>query len=575
MLECVRSGCSELGYSEVGYSELADYELAGGSGVGGADIAQVGGLGSGRGVNRWWEGATLYHVYVRSWQDSDGDGYGDLAGVRSRLDHLAWLGVDGLWLSPTMPSPDEDWGYDVSDYYGVHPDLGSLSELEGLIADAEERGLRVLLDLVPNHTSSAHPWFVDARSSRESAHRDFYVWADPAPGGGPPNNWLDATGAAAWTLDERSGQYYLHNFLPGQPDLNWWNGEVHAEFDSVLRYWFDRGVAGFRIDVAHALYKDRLLRDDPPAPRGFGSPFGLAAERSMNQPEVHELYREWRELAERYDPPRLLLGETWVTDLDRLARFYGDDDELHLGFNFPLMFAPFEAAALSGIVSATMAALPPSGCPVWVGSNHDVSRLATRWADGEAARTRLALVLLCTLPGTTVLYYGDELGLSDVEVPPEAQRDPMTWRATDGRFNRDRARTPMPWSPGPGAGFSAPEVRPWLPVGDRSGLSVDEQRNDPASTLSLVRELLGIRRRFLAGSVAGYEQLDVDDRRWVYRSGPLVVAANLSPEPVAVEVPAGRAVLSTAGEAGSPVVDRCSTLLPWEGIIMQSDRTAP
>ena len=217
---------------------------------------------------RWWHGATLYQIYVRSWQDTNDDGYGDLNGVTAHLDYLSWLGVDGIWLSPTMRSPDDDWGYDVSDYLGVHPELGTLADLDRLIAEAAQRGLPVLLDLVPNHTSSAHPWFVEAVSDPASPHREFYVWADPAPDGGPPNNWLAATGASAWTLDEASGQYYLHNFLPSQPDLNWWNPAVHQAFDEILRFWFDRGVAGFRIDVAHGLYKDAQLRDDPPAPEG-------------------------------------------------------------------------------------------------------------------------------------------------------------------------------------------------------------------------------------------------------------------------------------------------------------------
>ncbi len=290
---------------------------------------------------RWWQGATLYQLYVRSWQDSDDDGYGDLRGIIARLDYLEWLGVDGIWLSPTMPSPDADWGYDVSDYRGVHPELGTMADLDELIAAAGGRGMRVLLDLVPNHTSSAHPWFVESASSRQSPLRDYYVWADPAPGGGPPNNWLDFTGHPAWQWDERSGQFYLHNFLPAQPDLNWWQPAVHEEFRQILRFWFDRGVAGFRIDVAHGLYKDALLRDNPPAESDgpLAGRFGLRSEYNENRPEVHAVYRDWRAIADRYAPPRLLLGETWVGELGQLAAFYGADDELQLAFNFPFVFA--------------------------------------------------------------------------------------------------------------------------------------------------------------------------------------------------------------------------------------------
>src|ERR1700751_240004 len=215
--------------------------------------------------SRWWPGAAFYQLYVRSWQDSNDDGYGDLRGIIERLDYLSQLGVDAVWLSPTMPSPDEDWGYDVSDYLGVHPELGTLADMDKLIAEAGQRGIKVVLDLVPNHTSSAHTWFTDARSGRDSVHRGYYVWADPVKGeGAPPNNWRDATGASAWTLDDASGQYYLHNFLPGQPDLNWWDPRVHEEFREIIRFWFGRGVAGFRIDVAHGLYKDAQLRDNPP-----------------------------------------------------------------------------------------------------------------------------------------------------------------------------------------------------------------------------------------------------------------------------------------------------------------------
>lgn len=520
-------------------------------------------------ADRWWHGAVLYQVYVRSWQDSDGDGYGDLRGALDRLDHLSWLGVDGIWLSPTMPSPDTDWGYDVSDYRQVHPELGTLDDLDRLIAGAGDRGMRVLLDLVPNHTSSEHAWFVDARSGPGAAHRDWYVWADPGPGGAPPNNWLDPTGAPAWTLDDASGQYYLHNFLPTQPDLNWWNPEVRAEFESILAFWFDRGVAGFRIDVAHALYKDRLLRDDPPAPPGPGSRFGLDPVRSMNQPEVHDVYRRWRGIAEGYAPPRLLLGETWVIDPVRLASFYGDDDELDLGFNFAFVFAPFTAAALSGVVAETLAALPPGGCPVWVASNHDISRFPTRWAGGDERRARLALLVLATLPGTVVLYAGDELALPDVEVARDRQRDPMSWGAED-RFNRDRCRTPMPWDDTPGRGFTAAGVEPWLPMGDRSGRSVADQRRDPDSPLALTRTLLGLRRTHLAPGLSAYAPLQSGPDCWVYRSGPLVVAANFTDERVTAAVPAGTACLASSARGGvtpTPVDERV-TLGPWEGVVL-------
>ncbi|HET9076128.1 MAG TPA: alpha-amylase family glycosyl hydrolase [Acidimicrobiales bacterium] len=529
------------------------------------------------GTERWWEGASLYQVYVRSWQDTDGDGYGDLAGVVRRLGHLQWLGVDGLWLTPTMPSPDQDWGYDVSDYTSVHPELGSLEDLDRLVGEAGRLGLKVLLDLVPNHTSDAHPWFVESRSAgRDSPMRDWYVWADPRPDGSPPNNWLDATGASAWTLDQASGQYYLHNFLPGQPDLNWWNPEVRNAFEDILRFWFDRGVAGFRIDVAHALYHDRELRDNPSAPEGPETRFGQARTYSMNRPEVHEVYRSWRKLVEGYDPVRLLLGETWVLDAERLAAFYGDDDELHLGFNFSLVFSDFTAAALSRVVRDSISALPPGACPAWAGSNHDISRFQTRWAGGDPDRARLGLAVLCTLPGTLVLYAGDELGLTDVEVPPDQQRDPMTWRAADNRFNRDRARTPMPWDEDePNYGFCPDGVEPWLPLGDRRGRSVAAQLADPGSDLWFARHLLRLRRECVSGG--GYQQLASGPDQWVYRSGGLVVAANFSGSASEVDLPAG--AMSRSGRpAGTGAPEGAAddhrggavVLQPWEAIIIQT-----
>jgi alpha-glucosidase len=516
--------------------------------------------------SRWWHGATLYQIYVRSWQDTNDDGYGDLNGVTAHLDYLSWLGVDGVWLSPTMPSPDEDWGYDVSDYMGVHPELGTLADLDRLIAEAGQRDMRVLLDLVPNHTSSAHPWFVEAVSDPGSPHREFYVWADPAPDGGPPNNWLAATGAPAWTLDEASGQYYLHNFLPSQPDLNWWNPAVHQAFDDILRFWFDRGVAGFRIDVAHGLYKDAQLRDDPPAPKGelVRGRFGLAQVYSANRPESHGVFRDWRKIAESYPVPRVLLGETWVGDLDALAAFHGQGDELQLTFNFPFIFSPFTAEALSAVVAESLDKLPAGECAVWTASNHDISRFPTRWGGGDERRARLGLLVLATLPGTLVLYYGDELGMTDVDVPHELVRDRM--RAEAGaRESRDRARTPMRWDPSPTGGFTGDQVQPWLPYGDPASGSVAEMQAEPSSILRLCRDLLGLRRKEFAGQLASYAQRPAPRWVWAYETGGLLVAANFSDGPAALDAPPGPVLLST----GEGALDG-QVLQPWAGVIARA-----
>ncbi len=508
----------------------------------------------------WWQGCTIYQVYVRSFRDTDDDGYGDLRGVTAGLDHLGWLGVDAIWLSPTMPSPDHDWGYDVSDYYGVHPELGTMADMDGLIARAKARGIRVLMDLVPNHTSSEHAWFVDARSGRGATHHDWYVWAE-ARDGGPPNNWLDATGNPAWTLDETTGQYYLHNFLEWQPDLNWWNRDVHAEFLRIIAFWLDRGVAGFRIDVAHGLYKDALLRDDPPTPRSTGAPYGLEGIYSKHRPETHSVFRAWRHLVDGYRSAPILLGETWVLDPAQMARYYGNGDELHLALNFGFFFSDFTAAAMRSVVEQTLAALPPGACPVWAGSNHDDSRFPTRWCRGDDQRVRLALTVLCTLPGTTILYYGDELGLGDVEVPDEQQRDPMSWHGRPARVNRDVARTPLPWRPGSNYGFTGAGVAPWLPLGGRDGRTIAEQRHDPGSVLCLTRELLALKDRSLE-----YRSHPSPPQTWIYGSGRLTVAGNFSSEARTVELPAGTKMLSsrTASLVGAA---RRVELQPWEAVV--------
>ncbi|HET9081564.1 MAG TPA: alpha-amylase family glycosyl hydrolase [Trebonia sp.] len=513
----------------------------------------------------WWHGAVIYQLYARSWRDAGGDGIGDLRGVIERLDHLSWLGVDGIWLSPTMPSPDADWGYDVSDYTGVHPELGTLADLDELITRAGRRGMRVLLDLVPNHTSSAHPWFVDAATGRDAPHRDYYVWADPAADGGPPNNWKDFTGRSAWQRHS-SGQYYLHNYLPEQPDLNWWNPAVHREFRDILAFWFDRGVAGFRIDVAHGLYKDAQLRDNPPLTGDnslLDGGFGLRPVYNANRPETHGVFRDWRKIAEDYFPTRLLLGETWVAEPERMASYYGQSDELQLAFNFPFAYAGFDAHLLADVVRRTLAALPAGACPVWMASNHDIGRFPSHWCGGDERKIRLALLVLATLPGTTVLYYGDEIGMADVDVPVSLRRDTATLNSgTDG--NRDRARTPLPWDGTPGSGFTKPDVTPWLPVAQPPAGNVADQRADPGSILWLCRRLLALRRAQLGGGVADFEQLPAPEGQWVYRTGSLVVAANFSGRDADLPAAAGEVLLTTSGAA---LPGARGGLGPWQGIV--------
>jgi len=505
----------------------------------------------------WWRRAVVYQVYPRSFQDSNGDGVGDLDGLRSRFDHLAWLGVDALWLTPVTASPDDDMGYDVSDYQAVHPALGDLAAFDRLVAEAGRSGIRLVLDIVPNHTSDRHPRFRDSRSSRDAAHRDWYVWADPRPDGSPPNNWLSVFGGPAWEPDPATGQAYLHQFLPSQPDLDWWTPAVRDGFDRVLRFWFDRGVAGFRIDTANRVVKDRLLRDNPPVGPGdhpLERQLGQRPVWSSNRPEVHDVWRRWRGICREYEPERLLVGETWFHDLSALAEYYGDGDELQLDFNFPFLHAPFDPVALRDIVERTEAALGPDHWPAWTAGNHDVSRFPTRWCGGEARLARLALVMLLTLRGTPFLYYGDELGMPDVEVPAERARDPLFHRFPGRRRGRDPERTPMPWSDAPGAGFTAPGVEPWLPVGDLA-INAEAQRADPASTLWLCRDLLALRRASPDLLDGAYRTLEAPEGVWAYwRGDGTVVALNFGSAAAVVPDVRGRVALSTdRGRRGAEI----------------------
>jgi alpha-glucosidase len=496
----------------------------------------------------WWRDGVIYQVYPRSFADSDGDGVGDLRGIIYHLDHLSWLGVDGLWLNPTFPSPNADWGFDVSDYRGVHPELGTLEDLDELVAQAHERGIHVLLDLVPNHTSIQHPWF------RE--RREFYVWREGRDGG-PPNNWKSVFGGPAWTRDEATGEWYLHNFDPGQPDLDWWNEDVRDEFDGILRFWFDRGIAGFRIDVAHGIVKDRELRDNPEATADDIEPHQRLGQRpvfSMNRPEVHEVLRRWRTLSDGYDG--VLVGETYVHELETLVSFYGEDgvDELHLAFNFVFLLAEFDVSVLAPIVARTEQLLPEHAWPVWTLGNHDITRFPTRWAGGDPGLARCLLMLLLTLRGTPVLYYGDEVAMEEVAIPADRVVDPEAARDPEGGSGRDGARTPMPWDDSPGLGFTAAGVEPWLPFGDPALANVAAQREDPGSPLHLTRDLIALRRSERDLLTGAYSEVAAADGLWVYRRGSRhLVALNCGNEGVAIEAQGEVVLCTNRSRDGSPV----------------------
>jgi alpha-glucosidase len=488
-----------------------------------------------RRVDGWWRAAVLYQIYPRSFADSNGDGIGDLQGVVDRLEYLEWLGVDGIWLSPIFPSPNVDWGYDVADYTGVHPDLGTLADVDRLVEEAERRGIRVLLDLVPNHTSDQHSWF------RERP--ELYVWSDEVP-----NNWRSIFGGPAWTLDPDRGRHYLHNFAVGQPDLDWWNPEVHAEFERILRFWFGRGIAGFRIDVCHALYKDRDLRDEPD---------GSLQVFSMNRPETHGVLRDWRRLGDSFDPGRVLLGEVYVLDVPRWASYYGSgSDELDLAFNFALVHSKLDANQMRSVVAETEAALPNDALPCWIGSNHDVGRLTTRWCDGDESLARCALLVLLGLRGTPCLFQGDELALPDGHVAEDRVRDVATPA-------RDPCRTPFPWTQ------AGSWDDPWLPLEDTSR-NAEDQRADPESTLSYTRDLVALRRATPDLTAGAYRELEAPSGAWAWRRGDgIVVAVNLGSEPVEIQGVDGTIAIATRRERDGEDVGGTLALRPAEGAVVR------
>jgi alpha-glucosidase len=519
----------------------------------------------------WWRSAVLYQIYPRSFADADGDGVGDLPGIIEHLDHLAWLGVDGIWLSPITVSPNADWGYDVSDFCAVQPEFGTMDDVDRLIAEAGRRGLRVLMDLVPNHTSEHHPWFLDSRASRTADKRDWYVWADPKPDGSPPNNWVSSFGGSGWTLGPETGQCYFHNHLVEQPDLNWWNEEVRSTFDAIMRFWLDRGVAGFRIDVCNIIIKDAELRDNPPATEDDdfeAQMFGQRPVYNANRPEVHDVIRRWRTLADTYEEPRVLIGETPVP-VEELVKYYGTGhDELHLAFNFNFIGAPLAAAAMRAVVEETEAALPAGAWPAWTGSNHDMFRFATRWAGGEAHKTRAALVILLGLRGTPVLYQGDEIGQVDGTLVQEDLRDPLGVLYWPVYAGRDAARTPMQWRDAPGGGFTAPGVRPWLPLGDTAAHNVESQRSDPDSMLTLARDLIALRRRTPELQEGSYETLDAPDGVWAWSRGArVVVAVNLSDHEVVLGDVEGTVALSTDRRRDGEAITGSLRLGAWEAAV--------
>lgn len=527
---------------------------------------------------KWWQRGVLYEIYPRSFQDSNGDGIGDLRGIVDRLDYCASLGVDALWIAPLYPSPMVDFGYDVADHTAIDPVFGTFEDFEALIAGAKARGLRVVLDYVPNHTSDRHPWFEESRASRTSVRRDWYIWHDPAPDGGPPNNWLSQFGGSAWTFDERTGQYYYHAFLEAQPDLNWRNPDVQRAMHDVLRFWMRRGVDGFRVDALWLLIKDDRFRDNPPHPAyrlGEEPPHHSQIPLyTADRPEVHDVIAELRRVVDEFDD-RVLIGEIYLP-IERLIAYYGADLEgVHLPFNFQLLQTQWHARSIADLIHRYERALPPGGWPNWVLGNHDVSRIATRVGPLQA---RVAAMLLLTLRGTPTLYYGDELGMSNVEIPRARARDPFEKNVPGLGVGRDPARTPMQWDASERAGFTSGE--PWLPVApDSSVLNVQVESEEPTSMLALYRALLKVRRAQPALSIGRYEPLamqgDLVAFLRCYENERVLVVLNLGGDPHALSLAgiarSGRLLVSTHMDCNDIAATSDVSLRADEGVIVKLD----
>jgi alpha-glucosidase len=521
----------------------------------------------------WWQSATIYQIYPRSFQDTDGDGVGDLRGITRRLPYLAELGVDTIWLSPIFPSPMKDFGYDISNYVDIDPLFGKMCDFDVLLAEAHERDLRLLLDFVPNHTSDQHPWFVESRSSRRNSKRDWYLWHDPAPDGGPPNNWQSEFGGSAWQFDSTTGQYYYHAFLSEQPDLNWRNPEVVSAMHQIMRFWLRKGVDGFRVDVIWRLIKDEHFRDNPVNPH-------YTPEQPPNQrlvplyttdlPEVHDVIRGLRKIVDEFKD-RLLIGEIYLP-LDRLVAYYGGDlKETHLPFNFSLLETRWHAREIAKLIDSYETALPEGGWPNWVLGNHDRPRIATRVGSAQA---RVAAMLLLTLRGTPTIYYGEEIGLVPVSIPPDRIRDPLERNIPGLNLGRDGARTPMQWTTQSYAGFS--NFEPWLPLTeDWPVRNVEILRRDNRSIYSLYRRLIETRKRSEALKRGSYHPIAARGDVLIYvrafDTERILIVLNLGATRVvlASNAPKGIILVSTSGKREGDFIDLNGQLDANEGLVVR------
>jgi len=483
--------------------------------------------------HQWWQHAVFYEIYPRSYADSNNDGIGDLNGIASKLDYLKALGVDAIWISPCFPSPQVDFGYDVSDYENIDPTYGTLADFDRLVAEGKKRGIRIILDFVVNHTSDKHPWFIDSRSSRTSAHRDWYIWRDGKAPGVPPNNWLSTFGGSAWTFDSATGQYYYHYFYAGQPDLNWRNPAVKDAMFDVTRWWYKRGVAGFRLDAVDTLFEDPNLKDNPilPGKNKFGDP-NMDDEYNHKLPEVHEVLQGLRKVADEYDS--VLIGETWTSNIDELKEYYGEhSNELQMPMDF--MFTQVKTLSPPQFRKQIAAVDSAGGWPVFVISNHDIIRSYNRWGDGvhndQIAKVMAALYL--TLRGTPIMYYGEEIGMENNDPKHrEDVKDPIGRLGWPVEKGRDGERTPMQWNHDANAGFT--KGTPWLPVPPSYKThNVADELKDRNSILNFYKALLALRHTNPALLEGTYTALNVDDPDIIsylrrYKDHAVLVVINMS-----------------------------------------------
>jgi alpha-glucosidase len=528
----------------------------------------------------WWRHGVFYQIYPRSFQDSNADGVGDIRGIVDRLPYVIALGVDAIWLSPIFPSPMADFGYDIADYIGIDPLFGTMGDFEALIDAAHAAGLKVILDLVPNHTSDRHPWFVESRASRDNPRRDWYLWRDPSPDGGPPNNWMSEFGGSAWAYDTATRQYYYHAFLAQQPDLNWRNAAVRQAIDEVMRFWLRKGVDGFRVDVIWHLIKDAAFRDNPPNPdfrKGQPPHHKILPLHTTDQPEVHDVIAGMRRVIDEFDA-RVLIGEIYLPP-QRLVAYYGKDlAGAHLPFNFALLSAPWNARAIEKIIDDYEAALPAGAWPNWVLGNHDRPRVVSRVGPHQA---RVAAMLLLTLRGTPTLYYGDEIGMHEVAIAPDQVRDPFEKNVPGIGVGRDGCRTPMQWDASLYAGFSTSS--PWLPVADDfAHQNVVNLDADSRSILSLYKALIQLRRRSPHLVSGSYLPIAAQGDLLLYRRGSdresIVVALNLGAEPVSLASDTlgfdGKILLSTQLDRQGEKVEGTLDLRGNEGVIVGAPANA-